>query len=49
MKYETPTITKVDSAAAVVRGAKGQPFSGDVIDPTRPPYLHTQNAYEADE
>ncbi len=49
MKYETPTIAKVESAAVIIRGAKGPPFSGDVIDPTRPPYLHTQNAYEADQ
>jgi hypothetical protein len=49
MKYATPTIVKVDSAAALIRGAKGIPFSGDLVDPTKAPFFHTQNAYDADE
>lgn len=48
-KYATPTIVKIDSAVATIHGAKGVPFSGDLIDPTRAPYFHTQNAYDADE
>lgn len=49
MKYATPSIVPVDSAFEAIRGAKGQPFSGDLINPVVPPFMHTQNAYEADE
>ena len=29
MKYTTPTIVPVESAFEAIRGAKGEPFSGD--------------------
>lgn len=48
MKYAKPVIVG-HLASSTIRGAKGIPFSGDLVDPTKPPFMHTQNAYEADE
>lgn len=49
MKYAKPVIVKVGIAATTICGGKGGGFVGDLLDPTKPPYLHTQNAYDADE
>jgi hypothetical protein len=49
VKYAKPVIVDHGPASSTIRGAKGIPFSGDLVDPTKPPYMHTQNAYEADE
>lgn len=49
MKYAKPVIVKFGVAATTICGGKGWGFAGDVVNPTQPPYMHTQNAYEADE